>query len=90
MKEQAADEAQSLRYWFRKKYGLPPLDPRFLGMTDFEIAQEYWAAQFDKELDQGREIDPTMFDTDEVDAEIERWAEEDALAGEWEDVKLEP
>jgi hypothetical protein len=31
----------NLHQWFRNKYNLPPTDPRFLLMTDEEIALEY-------------------------------------------------
>ena len=32
---------RGLRAWFRRKYNLPPTDPRFLAMTDEEIMLEY-------------------------------------------------
>ncbi|HAR45832.1 MAG TPA: hypothetical protein DCS05_06580, partial [Nitrospiraceae bacterium] len=31
----------SLHFWFRNKYNLPPTDPRYLQMTDEEMALEY-------------------------------------------------
>ena len=39
----ATELAESLGYWFRKHYNLPPHDPRFLSMTSWEIAIEYEA-----------------------------------------------
>lgn len=38
-----AKAIQTLRYWFRQKFNLTPNDPRYLGMTDIEIAIEYEA-----------------------------------------------
>lgn len=35
--------AGTLQYWFRRHYNLPPTDPRFLAMTDWDIAIEYEA-----------------------------------------------
>lgn len=41
MGTEASKEATSLRFWFRNKYNLPPTDPRYLNMTDEDIALEY-------------------------------------------------
>lgn len=37
----ASKEANSLRFWYRSKFNLPRNDPRYLGITDEEIALEY-------------------------------------------------
>lgn len=33
----------TVRFWFRKKYGLPPTDARYLDMTEEAMLTEYWA-----------------------------------------------
>lgn len=35
------DDALSLRVWYRRKFNLPPNDPRFLDITDAEILLEF-------------------------------------------------
>ncbi len=42
-KDEAVEIAKTARFWFRKKYGLPPTDPRYLDMTDQAMLTEYWA-----------------------------------------------
>ena len=37
----AAQEIQSLRFWFQQHYNLSPNDPRYTSITDEEIALEY-------------------------------------------------
>ena len=32
---------QTIKFWFRQKYNLPPTDPRYLDMTIDGIVQEY-------------------------------------------------
>lgn len=39
----AATEAASIGYWFRQKYNLAPTDPRYLAMTDEDLALEFEA-----------------------------------------------
>ena len=41
LKKLAEEQASSLEYWFRQKYNLPPKDPRFLEMEDWEVALEW-------------------------------------------------
>lgn len=33
-------------FWFRKKYNLPPTDPRFLSMSEEEMLEDFWAHHF--------------------------------------------
>lgn len=33
-------------FWFRRKYGLTPNDPRFLALTLDEIETDYWAHHY--------------------------------------------
>lgn len=42
-KDAAADLSTTARFWFRRKYGLPPTDERYLAMTDQDMLTEYWA-----------------------------------------------
>ena len=37
----AKEELNSFSFWFRRKYNLPPNDPRFLSLTPSEIQKEY-------------------------------------------------
>ena len=38
-----AELSQSLKFWYRQKYNLPPNDPRFLSISEKEIYVEYEA-----------------------------------------------
>lgn len=38
--------AATIQFWFRKKYNLPPTDPRFLGMSEEEMLEEFWAHHY--------------------------------------------
>lgn len=52
-KEAAREVATTIRFWFRRKYNLPPTDDRFLGMTELAMVTEYWAHYYyDKPKDQ--------------------------------------
>lgn len=33
----------TVEFWFRRKYNLPPSDPRFLDMTAEDMYIDYWA-----------------------------------------------
>jgi hypothetical protein len=35
-----------MSFWFRKKYGLPPTDPRFLEATPEQIEEDFWAHHY--------------------------------------------
>lgn len=35
--------AGTVALWFRRKYSLPPSDPRFLDMTELDMLTDYWA-----------------------------------------------
>lgn len=70
--------ADTLEFRFRRRYGLPPTDPRFLDATPEDIVIDFWAHCY---LD-----DPKLrseLTTDDFDAEadaMEREAEEAELA----------
>lgn len=82
-------------FWFRKKYNLPPNDPRYLELTREQIAAEYWAHQYaDKGIQD--EVEDDDFDAAAELARIEAEAEAEAEAElanippeEWELVDLE-
>lgn len=69
--------AGTLEFWFRRKYNLPPGDPRFLELTTEDIEAEYWAHYYrensDKEI-----VEDDDFD---LEAEIARMNDDD-----WEEV----
>jgi len=47
LERRAKDAAQAasttVRFWFRRKYNLPPTDDRYLAMTEEAMLTEYWA-----------------------------------------------
>jgi hypothetical protein len=75
-------------FWFRRKYNLPPNDPRYLSLTEQEISEEYWAYHY-AENGTVEEVEDDDFDADE---EIRRINEEAEAAGgspdDWEEVDL--
>jgi hypothetical protein len=75
-----------MAFWFRQKYNLPPLDPRFLDMTPEDIEAEYWACE---RAASGAKVEDEDedFDKDSILAEIEAEAEAaGGAADEFEDV----
>lgn len=76
--------AKSVAFWFRKKYSLPPNDPRFLSMTVEDMATEYWAYQYEANPNQ-EEIEDEDFDIESILADFEREAGD---GDEWEEVDL--
>lgn len=71
--------ADSLEFWFRRKYNLAPNDPRFLELTTEDIEAEYWAHHY-RETNGREEVEDEDFD---LEAEIARMNEED-----WEEVNF--
>lgn len=61
---------ETISFWFRRKYNLPPNDPRFLDLTLEQIETEYWAWHY-FEQPPGEEFDDDEFDEDEILAQIE-------------------
>jgi hypothetical protein len=78
-----------LTLWFRRKYRLPPTDPRYLDATFHDIEVDYWANRYQDHADSGRpeeeEIEDEDFDLDEITRE---WAEAAEAGKEWEDVSF--
>lgn len=66
-----------MEFAFRRRYNLPPTDPRFLDATREEIAADFWAHHY-AESNVTEEFEDTEFDADEITAQ---WAKEDAAAG---------
>lgn len=60
----------TISFWFRRKYNLPPNDPRFLDLTLEQIETEYWAWHY-HEQPPGEEFDDEDFDEEEIMAGIE-------------------
>ena len=77
--------------WFRRRYNLPPTDPRFLDATPALIAEDYWANHYQDRRDAGKpdeeEIEDDDFDLDAITAAAARAAETGGDV--WEDVSFE-
>lgn len=82
---------QTMGFWFRRKYNLPPNDPRYLDLTAEQIETEYWAHQYaDKGVQD--EVEDDDFDMAAEVARIEAEGEAEAARippEEWELVDLE-
>lgn len=61
-----------MEFWFRRKYNLAPLDPRFLELTPEEIWTDFYAHHFhDHPNASGEEFEDVDFNLDEVMAKME-------------------
>jgi hypothetical protein len=69
--------ADQALFWFRRKYNLPPNDPRLLSLTLEDIHTEYWAHQFFEKPNMQHDEDDD-WDTEEILTALE--------TGNWEDV----
>lgn len=69
--------AQTLEFWFRRKYNLTRSDPRFLAATLDEMYEDYWAHRITEDPKALDEVTDDDFDIDEVTAAMERddWIE---------------
>ena len=66
---------------FRRRYNLPPTDPRYLNATREEMAADYWAHwYFEHPDDRGETFEDPDFDLEE----LKRKSESGEL--EWEDI----
>ncbi|WP_161548784.1 hypothetical protein [Pseudomonas sp. Q1] len=63
----------TISFWFRRKYLLSPIDPRFLDLTLEQMEAEYWAYHY-FEQPPGEEFDDDEFDEESILAEIEERA----------------
>ena len=94
LKRQAREAANSLQWWFRDRYRLPPNDPRFLALTSDELALDYWTAYYAASAAKGENIsfedEDDDYDLAAIESELEAQADQSALHDEnpdaWEDV----
>jgi hypothetical protein len=54
-KEEARQLCHSYTFWYRRKFNLPPNDPRFLDLTLEEIEVEFWAHHYAEVKESGDE-----------------------------------
>jgi len=67
-KRQGRQLAQSLSFLFRKRYNLPPTDPRFLEMTPEGIEADYWAHHYAENPTEDEVVDEEYSLADEIAA----------------------
>lgn len=65
-RERGKDLAGTVAFWFRRKYNLPPTDPRFLEMTSDAMLEEYWAHRYFDDPKAAEEFIDDDFDLDTV------------------------
>lgn len=69
-------------FWFRRRYNLSPLDPRFLELTPEDIETEFWANYYAENAGKGgEEYEDDDFDVGAILAALDG-GEDD----QWEDV----
>jgi hypothetical protein len=77
--QKARDHLHSYEWHFRRRYNLPPTDPRFLAATQEDMAIDYWAHFYHDHPNQAAtEIEDEDFDLEEIKRKAEN--------GEWEDI----
>ena len=80
IKRQAREQAQSLQWWYRDRYKLPPNDPRFLSLTDADLLLEYWTAYYAAQAAKGEAIsfegEDDDYNLDAILAELEQDSED--------------
>lgn len=93
IKRQAREAANSLQWWFRDRYRLPPNDPRFLALTSDELALDYWTAYYAASAAKGEAIsfdeEDDDYDLAAIEAALEAQADQAAINNpdpdQWED-----
>lgn len=82
--QQAREDGRALvstmEFWFRRKYNLPPTDPRFLEMTIADIAADYWAHRFTDKPSELNSLVDDSWNEDDIEAEFAAEAEAEAAA----------
>lgn len=63
--------SESLPFWFRRRFNLPPTDPRFLDATLDAMAAEYWAWRYAESDVSEEEAFDDDFDAGQVLADLE-------------------
>lgn len=71
-KDAARDLSGTVRFWFRRKYNLPPTDPRYLDMTEAAMLEDYWAHRFYEKPDSVFEEETDNFE-EELAAMDREW-----------------
>lgn len=75
--------ADTLAFHFRRRYLLPPTDPRFLDATLDEMTVDFWAWQYHEDPKAAEAIVDDDFD---VDAEVARLNAEAEGKDDWEPI----
>jgi hypothetical protein len=75
--------AGTIPLWYRRKFNLPPNDPRYLDLGIGEILTEYWAHYYDDLHSKGKLEDE--FENPDFDEDWEKFINDDDA--EWEEVK---
>lgn len=76
--------AGTVAFWFRRKYLLPPTDPRFLDATLDDMLVDFWAWHYAEHPDADKEVVDDGFDMAAELAAAD--AEADDLPDDFEDV----
>lgn len=83
-KKEAQEKAKTLfrsyEFAFRRRYNLPPTDPRFLRATEEEIEVDYWAHVYH---DDPKQVDAVV--SDDPDFDLNEILEK-AESGDWEEI----
>lgn len=74
--------ALTTAFWFRRKYGLSPRDPRFLGLTPEEVESEFWAHHYADKPPGGEEFEDDDFDADAIMSALESGEDWESLIDE--------
>lgn len=72
-KSEGKELAQTLGYWFRRKYNLAPTDPRYLDATPHEMLVEYWADHYHSAPPVTEEFEDDDFDLDALVNNPDAW-----------------
>jgi hypothetical protein len=81
--------SETVEFQWRRRYGLPPTDPRYLSATREEILVDWWAHQH---TDDPKLRDEVLMDEEDFQAELAEMeaasiaAQAAGQAEEWEDV----
>ena len=78
-KDAAKEAASTVRFWFRRKYNLPPTDARYLEMTEEAMLTDYWSHYYYEKPD--GEFEETTDNFEEqvaaMDAQMEALPDDD-------------
>jgi hypothetical protein len=75
--------AESVAFLFRRRYLLPPTDPRFLDATLDEMLIDFWAWRYHEDPKAADEIVDDEFD---VEAEVARLDAQVGEVNDWEQI----